>query len=162
MNQPFILRHVVRDVLTDTDLADPGDLADVVLERIPSEHVHDALSQTLRIYVRQVISEVRNSGPAVNVAPIRPNLSWKVAGIRDGWQRQLDNRVHIGDGWKLLRNCSYDDLLAAAAERRDLADRNMARARQYDAWACLLSDNGAETFGDLPAEVQMQALGSAA
>lgn len=157
----FVLRHVVQKVLADTNEADPGKLAGLVMARIPKAQIRVALSQALRLYVRQVISEARNGGSAT-VTPIRPNASAKVAAIRDGWQRRLRDRVHVADSWKLLADCTYDDLLAAAAERRTLADQNNARARQFDGWARLVNEYDAATFADLPAEVQMQALGRAA
>lgn len=157
----FVLRHIVRDVLRNSTLADPGDIAAEVLRRIPARSTRDALEQTLRLYVRQVISEVRiSSRPAPATAA---NGSWKVAAIRDGWQRRLRDPVHVGaQEWKLLADCSYEDLLAAAAERRQLAERNQAWARTYDAWAGLLVEHDVKRFGDLPADAQMQALGRAA
>lgn len=159
----FILRQLVRDVLRDTDKADPGEVAGEVMARIPRGMVRAALSQALRLYVRQVISETRigRTGPQSTVTPL--NRSAKVTAIRDGWQKRLRDRVHVGSGeWKFLADCTYDDLLAAATERRELAERNQAWARQYDAWARLLTEHDAATFGDLPAETQMQALGRAA
>ncbi len=156
----LILRRLVRDVLTESDEADPGTLADAVLARIPKAQVRQALAQTLRLYVRQVISETRTGSNAPLPAPMG---SAKVAAIRDGWQRRLHDRVHVGGGeWKLLAACTYDDLLAAAGERRDLAERNAAWARVYDSWARLLTEYDVVTFGDLPVEEQAAALGSAA
>ena len=157
----FILRHLVREVLADTDAADPGEIAGQVMARIPPRMIRVALSQALRLYVRQVISETRTGNNPPSASPIQPSL--KVAAIRDGWQRRLRDRVHVGDSaWKMLADCTYDDLLAAAAERRQLADRNNAWARTYDAWARLMTEAGVTTFGELPAEILMQTLGRAA
>lgn len=160
----FKLRHLVRDVLRTSTLADPGDIAEEVLRRIPTRQVRVALAQALRLYVRQVNSEERISHrgePATEAQA--PNRSAKVSGIRDGWQKRLRDRVHVGKGeWKFLAACTYDDLLAAAAERRELAERNQAWARQYDTWARLLTEHDVKTFGDLPTEAQMSALGRAA
>ena len=160
----FILRTLVREVLRDSTIADPGTIADEVLRRIPRGAMRSALQQALRLYVRQVISEERISraNPGVPVAT-KPARSTKVTAIRDGWQRRLRDRVHTGKGeWKFLAACTYGDLLAAAAERRELADRNSAWARTYDAWARLLPKYGVSTFGDLPVEALAAALGRAA
>jgi hypothetical protein len=147
-------------VLNSSTIADPGVIADEVLRRVPSRMVKQALQQALRLYVRQVISEVRITRPP---APSSPARSAKVSAIRDGWQRRLRDRIHCGNGnWKFLAECTYEDLLAAAGERRELAERNMAWARQYDEWARLLTEHDVATFGDLPAEAQMSALGRAA
>lgn len=155
----FNLRSIVREVLTSSTIADPGVVAEEVLRRVPSRMLKQALQQALRLYVRQVISEVRVSRPPVASS----NRSAKVSGIRDGWQRRLRDRVHCGDGnWKFLAECTYEDLLAAAGERRQLAERNLAWARQYDEWARLLTEHDVATFGELPAEAQMAALGRAA
>lgn len=158
------LRHMVREVLRDSTIADPGQVADEVMRRIPRGALKVALAQTLRLFVRQVISEERigNNGSDAPVTT-KAARSAKVTGIRDGWQRRLHDRVHVGKGeWKFLAACTYEDLLAAAGERRDLAERNKAWARTYDAWARLLTEYGVATFGDLPVEAQAAALGRAA
>lgn len=162
----FNLRQVVRDVLRESDEADPGVIAGQVIARIPKSAYGAALSQAMRLFVRQVVSETRTSNaPPSNVRPIRPtpSKSWKGQGIRDNWQRRLKDRVHVGRSeWKLLGQCTYADLMAAASERQELADRNRAWARQYRAYASAVEEAEVETFADLPAEVQMHLLGGAA
>lgn len=158
----FNLRSIVRETLADTSDADPGVVAEQVLAAIPKARTRDALEQTLRLFVRQIISEQRVSSPPSNVRTI-PTTSAKVAAVRDGWQKRLRDRVHVGDGaWKFLGECTYDDLLSAAAERRDLAERNAAWARQFDSWARLLTEHDVETFAELPLTVQADVLGRAA
>jgi hypothetical protein len=157
------LRGLVRDVLRDSTIADPGVIAEEVLRRVPRGALKAALSQALRLYVRQVISEERISRTTSLTVNTRPAKSAKVTAIRDGWQRRLRDRVHVGKGeWKFLAACTYEDLLAAASERRELAERNNAWARQYDAWARLLTEHDVQTFGELPVEAQASALGRAA
>lgn len=190
MSSDFNLRQVIREVLRSSTMADPGQVADEVMRRIPTKMIKAALAQVLRDVVRQVMSEERgkNSGaatavevppPALKIAqptldddesytpapkPV-PNRSWKRQAISDGWQKRLTDRIHVGQNardWKLLRACTYEDLLFAATERRSLADSNAAVARQYDAWARLMNEHDVATFGDLPAEALMSALGRAA
>ena len=160
----FNLRQTVRDMLTESDVADPGRIAEMVMVRIAPDDHATALSQALRLFVRQVISETRTGNAPTNVTPILSRgRSWKATGIRDGWQRRLNDRIHVGDSdWKLLGDCTYDDLIAAASERQQLADRNAAWARTYRAFAAALRDTGAATFRELPAEQQMHLLGGAA
>lgn len=181
----FNIRQVVREVLRSSTMADPGAVADEVMRRIPKQMVRTALVQVLRDVVRQVMGEERNSTAAptgasdpqptsLRVAPEGgaepeqtrvPNRSWKTVGIRDGWQKRLTDRIHVGQSardWKLLKFCTYEDLLFAATERRGIADSNNAAARQYDAWARLITEHEVATFGDLPAEALMSALGRAA
>lgn len=157
----FVLRSLVTEILKASTITDPGLIADEVYKRIAARERPDALKQALRQFVRQVISEQRSAHAPGTPAP--SSGSWKVREIRDGWQRRLRDRVHVGDAqWKFLGQCTADDLRAAAAERQQLADRNSAWARQYRAWADLVDDSSAATFADLPAEVLMNALGAAA
>lgn len=156
------LRATVRAVLAGTDEPDPGVIAELVMAQIPAKQRAAALDQALRLFVRQVISETRVSRVG-KVTPIVSPRSWKGQGIRDGWQRRLRDRVHVGDSaWKLLADCTYDDLMRAATERQNLADRNAAWARTYKEFALAVSEAGVDTFGDLAAERQMHLLGGAA
>lgn len=156
------LRVLVHEVLETSTMPDPGDVAEEVFRRVPPEEHGEALRQTLRLFVRQVIGELRVGNPSTRPAA-NSGRSAKVRAIRDAWQRRLADRVHVGDSeWKFLRDCTRDDLLAAAAERRKLAERNAAWARTYDGWARLLTEHGVATFGELPAEVLLDTLGAAA
>lgn len=159
--EPFILRHLVREVLSATNEADPGVLAGMVVARIDSTNRDAALSQAMRLFVRQVISETRVGNKPSNVTPI--HRSAKVSAIRDGWQRRLRDRVHVGGStWKQLGDCTYDDLTAAAMERQEHADRNAAWAREYRAMASAVLDAGVDRFADLPVEIQANILGGVA
>lgn len=177
----FDIRHLIREVLRSSTMADPGDVADEVMRRIPKSMVRTALVQVLRDAVRNVMGAERakssgaqhahESQPDLPVAdpevytPPTPNRSFKVSAIRDGWQKRLTDRIHVGDtarDWKLLKFCTYEDLLFAATERRGIADSNAAMARQYDSWARLMTEHDVATFGDLPAEALISALGRAA
>lgn len=162
--EPFVLRHCVRDILAGTTEADPGVIAGMVVAHISREDRDAALSHAMRLFVRQVISETRTGHRPPNVTPIhRTSRSSKVTAIRDGWQRRLRDRVHVGQSaWKLLADCTYDDLLAAAAERQDQSDRTAAWAREYRAMASAVLDADVETFGELPVAQQAVILGGVA
>jgi len=169
----YDLRAEIRNVLDTTDLTDPGDIADKVAKSIPAKALRDVVRMMLRSYVRQVNNERRTYSPPnfstggqrrsdaqVNIAAGR---SAKVQAIRDGWQAQLDNRVHVGQSeWKFLGDCTYDNLYALAAERETHAAKNASWARYYRSLAGLLTEHGVETVRDLPATVLMPALGGAA
>lgn len=154
----YDLRADVKAILDETSLADPGEIADKVAESIPPRALRDALHVTLRSYVRQVISESRT-----NTAPSVVGRSAKVAAIRDGWQRRLHDRCHVGGSvWKLLGECDYADLYAMADEREHHAATNAAWARHYRSLAALLTEHDAAVVSDLPPEVLMRALGTVA
>lgn len=158
----FNLRATVREVLVESDEADPGVIAGLVMARIPKKDRDAALSQAMRLVVRESISQARTGRqPRSNVTPIRP--SHKVAAIREGWMRRLHDRVHVGGSeYKFLADCTYDDLLRVAGERQELAERNGAWAREYRAMANAVLDADVATFGDLPAETQATILGGVA
>src|SRR5262245_58955494 len=140
------LHALVAIVLEDTDLAEPTDIAAEVARRKPRAVLRDAYETALVGYVRVVNNEHRRH----NVI-IRPSA--KVAAIRSAWQRSLRDRVEFVGGWKLLGDCTYDDLMAAAKYRRQLADRNQAMATAYEALAHRLTAAGVATAGDLPEPV---------
>lgn len=154
------LRERVRQALATSSEPDPGIVAQTVLASLGDDEIRPALEDTLRLFVRQVISETRISRNTAAAAPL--NRSRKVAAIRD-WQARLNDRYHIGGGrWKLLADMTFDDLKVAAEERREMAQRNAAWAGQLEAWASLVRRCGVSTFGDLPTAEQESALGNAA
>lgn len=55
----FSLRALVREIAEQNPLLGPGLLARKVAERIPEEHLRDAVGQTMGLYVRQVMHEAR-------------------------------------------------------------------------------------------------------
>lgn len=87
-------------------------------------------------------------------APVLPVRSAKVAGIRDWWTRELRNPIHVGGKqWVRLGDCTFDDLMFAAAERRDLAERNAARAESFGKLAEAVKAAGVGRVRDLPTDV---------
>lgn len=169
MSSSFDLRQLVRDVMASSSEADPGVIANMVMERIDPADYFTALAQTLRGFVRQVLgehrAEVLPSVSSVRVRPIRRGVassSLKVSAIREAWQRALDARVHVEGGTKLLRDCTYEDLLFAAEERQRIAAANSARARQFREIASAVLAAGVGTVGELSAEDQMRVLGGVA
>lgn len=164
MTTTFNLRAAVREVLDQTNEADPGVIAGMVVAQVAKKDRDAALSQAMRLFVRQVISETRVGHRPANVTPLRKGThSRKVAAIREGWARRLRDRVHVGGSeWKQLGDCTYDDLMAAASERQDLADRNATWAQEYRVMASAVLDADVERFRDLPTDEQARILGGVA
>jgi hypothetical protein len=167
MSESFNLRHLIREVLTSSLMADPRALATEVLGRIPADQVEAALSECLPDVVREEIRCSRNR--ATNAAPMgeRPGSapsgrSAKVAGIREMWQAKLRERLHVGPSpsdWRLLGDCTAEHLDFAAAERREQAARCEARAEEYGALAGALRAAGVKRVRDLPAATLRTRLG---
>lgn len=161
------LRDEIIAIMNSTKLTTPQEIADEVMRLVNRDNAVDAVSQMITGYVRGVLGEQRKGNmPAVSPEDIRragSNRSSKVSAIRDGWQRHLESRVHVEAGhWKMFRDLTEADLRYAARERRSNAERNLLEAHRYEAWAQLVAEYGADTFSDLPLEVQMRALGTAA
>lgn len=156
----FDLRAAVRHVLDTTDLADPRDIATKVAENVPANQRIYALTTALDPYVREAIQRRRNSNPIIGSASPRTGSS-KVAAIQ-AYARALRDQVHVGAGaWKPLGDCTYDDLMFAAEERREHARQNAAAAERYQTLADLVRDEGAARVADLPVEVLRDRLGGA-
>lgn len=162
MTDALNLRALVREILAETDEADPGAIARTVMGRIPTDKQGEALIQTLRLFVRQIISENRITRPqgVTHIGAARSaGRSWKGAALREAWREKTRDRLHVGHGeWKQLRDCTYADLMSAAAERQDHAERNAAWAQRYRHYALALSNAGVDTFGELPTATQADLL----
>jgi hypothetical protein len=173
----FNLRKLVRDVLANSLLADPRDLAAEAFLRIPAAEHAAALRQCLTDVVREEIRLSRNHtpptvtagrpGPRGNTARQQPAVarSSKVAGIRAMWQEKLRERIHTGPAstdWRLLGDCTFDELMFAAGERRTIALRNESKAAEYAELAEAVRAAGVARVRDLPAEVLKNRLESEA
>lgn len=165
--EPFSLTALI-DSVADTVGPDEHDIAAKVLPLIPESEQHAVALMTMARYIasrRVRLTQVLGSMPAPVAtkasAPVtagttsRPvaQPSAKVARIRQ-YARSLDIRVKLGDGLtKYMRDCDFDDLMAAAAIRLDNAAANRRAAAQYTAAAELVQAHGVETYGDLPTDV---------
>ncbi len=160
MSADLNLRALVREVLDGTDLTQPREVAAETLARLKPEDVRSALEQILSEFVRYEMHRLRNRGEAQAATAGR---SRKVQAIREAWQQKLRDRVHVGElGWKMLADCTRDDLLFAARERRVMAERNQVKAYEYERLAKLLGDMRVPCVGDLPPDALRDELGGEA
>lgn len=161
------LRGLVREILDETTEADPGKIAVLVLDHVPDDQLRDALAQVMRLFVRQVISEVRIAPPPhvtpIHAAPsVRSAHSWKGEAIREAWREKKRDRFHVGGGrWKVLDDCTYDDFIAIAEEREKQAEQNQAQGRRYRRFALALKHEEAATFSALSTPTQKRLLEAA-
>lgn len=162
MSEPFNLRDICREVVSTSVDVNYDVLAAEVLKRIPKTRHAEALSVALRPFLRQVTSEMRQPGPVTTPGPADSIVSWKVTGIREGWQRRLLEVYATAHGNKRLRDMTYDDLAYMAEELRKQAAQKHAKASGWQKLADSLKENNAEKVSDLPAQVLMQSLGAAA
>lgn len=140
----FSLRAIVRAELDASPVADPHIVAEHVLKQIRPGQRGAALGECLPQFVRVLSNETRTL-PAIDHR--RGDSSHEPR-----WRRaaaDLSARYFTGDGWKFLRDLTRDDVLACAAQRRDLAAANLAEAERFDALHKLMVERGADTVGDL-------------
>lgn len=146
----FNLTDSIRSVLATSRLADPADIAQIVFDRTPVEDMPDAYLQLLRSKVRE-ISRLENietrqqyrNGPVPSQqrdttgmqTTTIPNGSAKVAAIRQVHNAYYDQRVHAKGQSKLLGDCTIDDVFDLAAQRRQMAQKNVAIAREFESLA---------------------------
>lgn len=160
MAEPFNLTQLIRQVLDETDLAEPTAIAEKVAAMVPPKHRLAALQQALPTFVRVTVT--RNRGPMAQAAARQTGRtqsarSAKVAAIRQAapaWKRALRERIHVGRGrWELLGKCSYDELMFAVTERRHIAAQVNGAADRYEKVAVAVSEYGVSTPEDLPESV---------
>lgn len=151
----FSLRDLTRQVLAESAAADPETLAKELAGRIPRGQAGAALGQALRVYVHQFVTRGRMQSaagaelgePAAGGVP--PGRS-RVQGVHEAWARRMGERYHVGGGtWKVLAEMTGPDCLFAAAERRQQAAANVARAEEFEVLAQRLAAAGAERVRDL-------------
>lgn len=135
------LRAMVHEVLNETGLADPTEVAEETFRRLTRGQYAPALRQTLRQFARLMMVSQTAVGQSTQAG-----RSWKRDAIRAelaGFREYL----FTPDGWKHLRECTRNDLLFAAGERRQKAEQNIAEAERLEKLAARLTDG--QTVGDL-------------
>lgn len=152
--QTLTLSGIIRAILDETDLTTPEAVAAEAVRRTPDEHIREFYRQAVRGQARVQMHAIPSTPPAVT-------RSAKFAAIADMHSRQLKARVFVGDQWKMLGQCTYDDVLALADSRQQLAEENAAAAEKFRRVAKELQNAGAETVADLPADVLAAALAGA-
>lgn len=170
--ETYSLPGAVRAILTDTDLTDPGDVADQVAADIPDAELRFCLRLALRDYVRRVMSADRTHQASTtgNQAADDSQFSFVAGGgdptrnvraIREAWRTHLRTRYHIAGEWKMLATLTADDLNVAAQERAAAAAATQAWADRLIDWADLVQEHDVNCFGDLPDVVLADVLGGA-
>jgi hypothetical protein len=144
----FSIQAAVRAVLDETDLTDPGDVADVVIKDMPDEAQRESFRFLLRDFVRVQFHRYPTENSVTPKA-----RSAKQEAIRAYAQKWLRGRIFTGEDYKLRADCTQDDvqqIISARFRERDKLDQAGKR------WETVLSEmirHGAESIGDLPTSV---------
>jgi len=158
----FDIRALIRDYLDETEMTDFREMAAELSGRLSAKQVRAALVEALPSLIQTINQQRRMNNSVLAGAAGVPVRSAKVAGIAAMHAAALRVLIHVGEGRnKQLGDCTYEDLLFAAEERREQARRNAAKAEQFEALAAKLRAAGVQHVADLPA-AELAELGAAA
>lgn len=145
----FDIRAAIRNVVEESNLSDPGDIAAKVIDQIPGRDLRAVLTVVLREYVRtQLHSFERWRAP--DPEPVKANRSAKVAAVR-AWARMLRKPVAVEDNiWKQFGDCGVEDLLFLAEDRRRNAAESIAAAERFEKYVAAVEESGVDTVAELP------------
>jgi hypothetical protein len=160
----FDLRETIRAVAAETGLVDPGQIADVVLERFTRAETAAALRITLSNYVRLTLSastSALTSDPpdateyALPSGPARPgiNRNTRADVIRAQFAKFRAESIYVGSEWKRIGACTPDDLRIVAKRRVEQAADLQAEAERWARLADAMSAAEVPTVDDLPDDV---------
>lgn len=161
-------RHtIIREVVEETGLVDPRDIAVIVEERTPDDMIREwyreaivpdiraehlrRRKQSVNKKVSQVIARAEKEGRRV-AAKTRANL------VADGWAEKLRAGVTVDGVWKRLADCSADDVQRLAEVRYESAEAVRAEGQRFEKLRAAMDEHGAARVGDLPADVGLTIL----
>lgn len=148
----------VHEVAATTDSEDAWVIAQAVLESMSEAERVDALVALLPDYVRRMLGLRARTPTFGPLPPMNPTLSGQpkkelAAAYIATVASNLENKVNIAPAgatprWKLLKECTAKDLVAAATTRRALAEDALRTARWYEELADFMLDAQAATVAD--------------
>jgi hypothetical protein len=155
------LRSLILQV-ADKGPADPREIVAAVLAQLSKNDERDALEQALPHMVRAIVLD-RTRTPIVPEAKANAMPSAKRIAIQANWKRQLSDRYSIpGQGYKFLRDMTFDDVVAAARLRFQDADRVRAAGDYLMSVADAVSAAGVATVGELDEPILRELAGKQA
>lgn len=164
MSTPTALRQIIRDTLASAEDVSVDAIAQAVMAQASTDPL-PALAEALPALVREVIVASRQPGrvhPPASAGVKQLPGSWKVAAIRDGWQKRLAEVYATESGNRRVGDMTYDDLLFLADLNERQAKQKLSKAKGWRDLADLLHEQGVERVRDLDAQTLMTTFGSAA
>lgn len=175
------IRAKIREVLANSDYADPYDCVDAVVDSIDERDYRAYLRDAIAGLISTVASTVsrqefhraisggkEGQGPRVEIQldPITleerrivaPAYSHKRELIRQYHEQFLNSRMNVETGrWVFWRDVTVDDLRLAAEKRRARAESLTVEANKYDTAADIMLAAGVSTIGEL-AETDLRSI----
>ncbi|GAA4923883.1 hypothetical protein [Nesterenkonia rhizosphaerae] len=141
MSSLFDPLAAAKQIIADTDITDPDKIAAEVLSRTPKHQIRAVYASLLRGVAKNAIGQLnmrtstahREELHATSPAATRrtPAKSSRVASIRSNHLSYFAQRVHAQGTWKMLGDCTRDDVLDLIAQRQAKADANLAKAAEF-------------------------------
>ena len=136
-----MLAEIVTRIARETQTADPKELAEKVIAAIPDEERDAAFHEAMVAFVMSRVTRDRRGVP-------QPGVSKKVAAVRTAWARFLMEPVQINGSWKQVGDCDVAEVEILAAQRREVARKNMAHAQRFEALAADMRKQGVARVRD--------------
>lgn len=159
----FNVRELIRDVIDSSGLADPGEIADVVLAKISDDDLRSALRSVLRSAVRMQLGHERKN--LAEQSASNATGANRANQVRHWYERTLQMSLHVADKdgqpvWARFGDCTAAQLEFVANERREKARMNAAQALVYERVQAWMKTKRAKTVSDLSAEDLREAMAS--
>lgn len=154
--EQFDLSGYIKGHLTDSDEADPHVIAGELVDGMTPEQAHVALRAAMPSLVREALRIQRNQLRA----PTPRSSRWDqvAAANADGSLDVMRLRLFVGE-WKLLGDCTAEDLDAVVEMRTSEAAALAANAEKYTQLAKRVRRAKASTVAALDADVVRGILG---
>lgn len=150
----FNLRDLIREHLATSPDPNPHNIADEVARAVPSRYLREALADALQQTVVIMASMSRNQ--ALTKQATGFSAGGRAAAVKT-YKGLLSERMSVGAGvWKLLGDCTKDDLEYVAEVRQAHAEQNAMWADRYRHLAKRM--NATQKVADLPRHVVEDAL----
>lgn len=147
------VRQMVLDALEASQLADPSLVAQDLVSGLADDELREVLEHVMPAYVTKLATQQRSHhiSDAAEHGPNNASPRWQQVSI-------FMDRVFTPDGWKMLRDCTRDDLVAAADDRYARAAQLRQSGDRLMALADYLDQKKVGKVGDLPENEVIQVL----
>ena len=141
-----VTKYIKETIAAHPD-ADPHEIASETAATVPTEELRACLSEALVDLARITLGAHRRGAMDNAVGPAR---SPKVEERASWWAKMLAERVYVGDEWKTLGQCTYDDLGEVIGARKELIARISGQIENFERLQQLMIHHEVERVSDIP------------
>jgi hypothetical protein len=150
----FDLAVAMAELYATSRIADPEEFAEALLPRIPLSGLQEIVRDVLPCHIRIWFGRMRREPTGDDPQPGRSAKGQFVRSMKlNAVASILASRYHVGDGnWKVLGDCGEEELAFMAAERKQDAERTLARAARFEKLRKSLRKHRVALVRELPEE----------